>query len=109
MQPIGIGRFVGDQAEIEFGHHALDPIAHLPNRHLDAGCMHGIANAERGQHLDRRRVERTGAQVVRQAGFGLQDQDRQPGEPQCQGRGQPGRAGADDDDRVVEGHGPAGS
>jgi hypothetical protein len=76
VQAIGIRRDVGEQAEVELGHEAPAPLADLPAPHLQPVLVHARRNAVGRHHLEGRRMEGAGAQVVRKRRLGFADHHR---------------------------------
>ena len=98
MQPIRIGRDVGEQVEIEGGLELAAAVADLPMPHLQAGLVHARRDAVGRHHLERRRMEGAGAQVVRERGLGFEQDHRDALPAERERAHQPGRAGTRDHD-----------
>ena len=84
----------------ERSHSAITPlvaIAVLPARHLDPGAMHLVGDAVRRHHLERRRMEGAGAQIVGKRGFRLEHEHRHVAARQRERGKEADRAGAGDD------------
>ena len=101
MEAEGIGRHVGDQRQIPLDDDALVAAADLPARHPDAHGEELGHDAQRIEQLERRRMERAGAQVARQDGLGLEHDDRDVAQQQARSECEASRAGTDDDHRVM--------
>src|SRR5262249_19557007 len=92
---------VGEAAEVELGNELAGVVANLPVPHPDPGLVHARRDAVRRHHLERRRMEGAGAQVMRERGLALQHDDRNALPAERERAHQTGRAGPRDDDRQV--------
>ena len=95
----GIRRDVGEQAEVELGHHAAAPAAHLPAAHLQPVLVHARRDAVGRHHFLRRRMEAAGAQVVGQRRLGFAHHHAHALAGERQRAHQPGGPGARDHHR----------
>ncbi len=75
VQAVRVRRVAGQDPEVELGDHAAAPAADLPAAHLQAVLVHALGDAVGRHHFLRRRVERAGAQVVREARLGFAHHD----------------------------------
>ena len=75
LQPVGVGGVVLQQAEVEGGDRPGRAVPELPFRADQPHRQHRLHHAEPVQHVERRRVEGRGAEIIRQVALGLDDGD----------------------------------
>jgi hypothetical protein len=98
VQAVRMARLVLQQAEVELRHQLAAAVADLPVADADAVLLHPRRDAEGLQQVERRRVERTRAQVARQPVLGLEHDDGYALLAERERAHEPGRAGTGDDD-----------
>ena len=97
VQPVGIGREIGDLGHVPLDDKAVLAVPELPARHLDRRLVHVVRDAVRRHHLERRRVVSAGAQVDREVGLRFEHEHADVARRERERRQQADRPGAGDD------------
>ena len=104
LHPVGVAGCIGDGTEIERGQHPMAPAAILEPRSRQSLRDQRRRGAELVEHVEGRRVEGRGAQLLAQVGTGLEHRDRHAVAHETRGRHQSHRPGAGDQDAFLGGH-----